>query len=331
MGSTVGELVFIPAPVVGHIMSAIEMAKVLVNRDQRLSISVILISPPYPISALTTYIQSLTENTIQRIRFIKLPLNPAPPKPDPKAPVTSFYQFIDSHGKYITNVVTDIINQTRLVGFVVDILCVGMIDVANEFNVPTYVFFAANSAFLGTNLYIERLYANQSQYVTELSNSEGEIVVPYFVNPVPMKRTMGVGKVIGWAPQVALLAHEAVGGFVSHCGWNSLLESLWFGVPTAAWPLYAEQQMNAFEMVVELGLAVDLKLDYKIDLFNPGARIVIVTAEEIESGIRRLMEDNKVRAKVKDMSKMCRETVVEGGSSYASVGYLIEEITSKII
>ena len=42
-----------------------------------------------------------------------------------------------------------------------------------------------------------------------------------------------IGKVIGWAPQMAILAHLAIGGFVSHCGWNSILESLWYGVPTA--------------------------------------------------------------------------------------------------
>ncbi|MFS7924696.1 putative flavonol 3-O-glucosyltransferase [Helianthus anomalus] len=53
----------------------------------------------------------------------------------------------------------------------------------------------------------------------------------------------GTGKVIGWAPQLSLFAHEAVGGGGSHYGWNSVLESLWFGVPTAAWPMYAEQQL----------------------------------------------------------------------------------------
>ncbi|KAK9669910.1 hypothetical protein RND81_13G163400 [Saponaria officinalis] len=51
--------------------------------------------------------------------------------------------------------------------------------------------------------------------------------------------TINKGKIIEWAPQVNVLAHPAMGGFVSHCGWNSILESLWFGVPIGAWPMYA--------------------------------------------------------------------------------------------
>ncbi|KAF5793430.1 putative flavonol 3-O-glucosyltransferase [Helianthus annuus] len=146
-----------------------------------------------------------------------------------------------------------------------------------------------------------------------------------------LERTSGVGKVIGWARRVSLLANEAVGGFVSHCGWNSMIESLWFGVPTTTLPIYCEQQMNAFEMVVDLGLAVDLKLDYKINVINPEGDTVIVMAEEIERGIRSVMEDNEMRAKVKEMSNMSRATVVEGGSSYTSVGYLIKDMMRNII
>ncbi|KAF5816561.1 putative flavonol 3-O-glucosyltransferase [Helianthus annuus] len=535
MANTVVELVFIPAPAVGHIMSTVEMAKVLVNHDQRLSITVLLMSSPYPVPTLTTYTESLFQNTIERIRFIELPQDQT--KLDTKARVNSFIDFINSHCKHVRNIVADMINQTgsgRVVGFVVDITCGGMIDVANEFDLPTYVFFTSTAAYLGFNLYIETTCVNQNQDVIELINSEGEIVLPSFVNPVPtkvvravsqidegldfliysfrqlrkakgimintflelethamksfpdtnfphvypvgpvlnldgvagkaedmdvirwlddqppssvvvlcfgsmgsfnevqvkeiargleqsgrrfvwslrrpphleqssegnadnydgvlpdgfMERTLGtgkvigwapqeiargleqsghrfvwslrrppqeqtseglpdnydwvlpdgflertsrIGKVIGWAPQVSLLAHEAVGGFVSHCGWNSMLESLWFGVPTAAWPMYAEQQLNAFEMVVELGLAVDMKLDYKMDMFNPDANTVTVTAEEIERGIRQVMEDNEVRAKVKEMSKLSRATVAQGGSSYASVDYLVHEIMSNII
>ncbi|KAM0001837.1 putative anthocyanidin 3-O-glucosyltransferase [Helianthus debilis subsp. tardiflorus] len=80
--------------------------------------------------------------------------------------------------------------------------------------------------------------------------------------------------------------------------------------------MYSEQPLNAFEMVVELGLAIDLKSDYKIDTFNPGANIVIVTAEEREGGLRRVMENNEDKAKAKEMSKMSRATATGGGSSY---------------
>ncbi|KAM0001599.1 hypothetical protein Hdeb2414_s0367g00878151 [Helianthus debilis subsp. tardiflorus] len=84
-------------------------------------------------------------------------------------------------------------------------------------------------------------------------------------------------------------------------------------------------------MVAELRLAVDLKLDYKINVLNSEGDVVIVRAEEIERGIRRLMENKEVRTKVKEMSKMSRETVAKGDSSYSSVGCLLREIMSNVI
>ncbi|CAH9057749.1 unnamed protein product [Cuscuta epithymum] len=70
----------------------------------------------------------------------------------------------------------------------------------------------------------------------------------------------GVGMVVNGC-QTAILAHRAVGGFVSHCGWNSALESLWFGKPVATWPMQAaEQEANAFQLVKEIGVGVEIKL-----------------------------------------------------------------------
>ncbi|KAI3717587.1 hypothetical protein L1987_69303 [Smallanthus sonchifolius] len=67
----------------------------------------------------------------------------------------------------------------------------------------------------------------------------------------------GRGVVIkGWAPQVAILSHRAVGGFLSHCGWNSVLESILGGVMILAWPMEADQYVNARLLVEDHGVAV---------------------------------------------------------------------------
>lgn len=136
-----------------------------------------------------------------------------------------------------------------------------------------------------------------------------------------LERTAGMGLVCGWIPQVTVLAHRAIGGFVSHCGWNSILESLWYGVPIATWPIYAEQQLNAFELVKELGLAVEIRLDYR------EGRDDLIPAEEVERGIKRLMEgDGRAREKIREMRDKSRTTLMENGSSYESLGALVKDL-----
>lgn len=130
----------------------------------------------------------------------------------------------------------------------------------------------------------------------------------------------GIGKICGWVPQSKILGHEAVGGFVSHCGWNSVLESLWFGVRIAAWPLYAEQQMNAFQLVKELKMAVEIRLEYR-----EGSDLVL--AEEFERGLKRLMKgDDEVRKNIKQTREKSRMAISENGSSYRSLGLLIDKL-----
>ncbi|XP_003563057.1 anthocyanidin 3-O-glucosyltransferase 2 [Brachypodium distachyon] len=123
-----------------------------------------------------------------------------------------------------------------------------------------------------------------------------------------------------WAPQKEILAHAAVGGFVTHCGWNSVLESLWHGVPMAPWPLYAEQHLNAFELVADMGVAVPLKVDRKRDNF--------VEAAELERAVESLMgggeEGRKAREKAAVMRDVCRKAVGKGGSSEAALQRLSE-------
>lgn len=137
-----------------------------------------------------------------------------------------------------------------------------------------------------------------------------------------LERTAGMGLVCGWVPQAKVLGHDAVGGFVSHCGWNSILESLWHGVMVATWPLYAEQHLNAFQMVRELGLAVEISVDYR-------AGEDLVRAEAVEKGVRSVMEgSDEMRRKVKEMSEKCKSALMENGSSHKNLVSLLQELTS---
>ncbi|KAG0545032.1 hypothetical protein BDA96_02G327200 [Sorghum bicolor] len=142
-----------------------------------------------------------------------------------------------------------------------------------------------------------------------------------------LERTNGRGLV--WptkAPQKEILAHAAMGGFVTHGGWNSVLESLWFGVPMAPWPLYAEQHLNAFTLVAYMGVAVAMKVDRKRNNF--------VDAAELERAVKELMgggeEGRKAREKAMEMKAAFRNAVEEGGSSYAALWRLSEEIMCKV-
>ncbi|KAL3646203.1 hypothetical protein CASFOL_011383 [Castilleja foliolosa] len=125
---------------------------------------------------------------------------------------------------------------------------------------------------------------------------------------------------------MAVLSHPVVGGFVSHCGWNSTLESVYCNVPMATWPLAAEQQANAFQLVKEFGMGVEIKMDYRKGIVN-----VIVNAEKIEKAIREVMSpENEGRAKVKVLGEKSRVVMKEGGSSYDFLGCLIDNIFDNV-
>ncbi|XP_043696217.1 anthocyanidin 5,3-O-glucosyltransferase-like [Telopea speciosissima] len=133
-----------------------------------------------------------------------------------------------------------------------------------------------------------------------------------------MKRTKDRGMVVkSWAPQVAVLSRESVGGFVTHCGWNSVLEAASAGVPMIAWPLYAEQRMNQVFLVEEMKLAIPM------DDSNDG----FVSSAEIEKRVRQMMDSEEgkaIRERVMVMRHAAKAAKSEGGSSRVALAELAE-------
>ncbi|KAF5751386.1 putative Glycosyltransferase [Tripterygium wilfordii] len=467
------ELIFVPVPGPTHLVSTIEFAKLLLDRDDQICITILLMKV-----SLEDISTSLTDSN-PRIQLVRLPqLEPPPADLLRKSFEAYFTTFVESHVELVRTIVSEIVSSrsesdsVRVVGLVVDFFCVSMIDVAKELDLPSYIFLTTNAGFLSLMLYLPTRHSENS---SEFHDSDPELLISGFVNPVPprvlleavhnkdggyaafvklaqkfkeakgiivntfteleptmlnsfsasgtgtpsvypvgpivqtkgipnsdldrvqcekmmkwldgqpdssvvflcfgsiggfgapqvkelalglensglrflwslrlprplneepgsgpytkpeemlpdgfLDRIEGKGLILsGWVPQMAVLSHKAVGGFVSHCGWNSISESLWCGVPIATWPLYAEQKLNAFIMVKELGLAVELR----------GNRDLVM-ADEVERAVRCLMDgDNEVREKVRRMSEMAKNAVMEGGSSFNSLGLLIKDMTSCV-
>ncbi|XVF80205.1 hypothetical protein PTKIN_Ptkin15bG0052400 [Pterospermum kingtungense] len=124
-----------------------------------------------------------------------------------------------------------------------------------------------------------------------------------------LERTKGRGLVVpSWAPQAQVLSHGSTGGFLTHCGWNSTLESVVNGVPLIAWPLYAEQKMNA----------VVLTEDIKYALRPKPNENGLVCRDEIAKAVKGLMEGEEgkgVRNRMKDLKEAAAKVLSENGSS----------------
>ncbi|TXG74352.1 hypothetical protein EZV62_002931 [Acer yangbiense] len=471
------ELIFIPSPGLTHLVSILEFAKLLIDRDDRISITVLVMKLPPFTSSVDAYTKSFTSSSHSSIQLIDLPQVDLPSPDLLKLSFESYLtQYIENNMPQVRNVVTDLVSthsddesdSARVTGLVLDFFCVSMIDVANDFGLPSYIFLTTSTGFMSLMLYLSTRHEHD-QILTEFKPSDSDLSIPGFANPVPvsvlisglfnkvgytnfvkigqrfrdvngilvntfaelepyainifssglnppvytvgplvdlkgqpipdpdvakrqdilkwlddqpessvvflcfgsggsfspaqvkeiatgleqsehrflwslrvsppnnefsvmnqstnhddfpegfLEKTRGRGMICGWAPQVEVLAHKAIGGFVSHCGWNSILESLWYGVPIVTWPLYAEQQLNAFRMVKELGLAVELRLDSRM---NNGD---LVTADEISRAVGSVMvTDSEIRTKVKEISEIGRKSLMDGGSSFISMGQFID-------
>ncbi|XP_031091200.1 anthocyanidin 3-O-glucosyltransferase 2-like [Ipomoea triloba] len=482
------ELVFVPTPSMGHLVSAVGTANLLLQRRPHLSITVLIMKMPlFPGSNINSYIDSLLadeKDMHPRLKLVLLPEDLDALKRHADK-ISIFHAFLDSQKNKVRDYCINefqkspAVSGRRLAGFVADIFCTDKImDVADEFGVPTYVFYALGAAMLGLLFHFRSLKDDHGIDASDFLDSDPDLNIPAYFKPFPVKllpnlpffdfttrireakgvivntffdlepyaiqslskdkrfppvyplgpilnlnrhmknnqesakqifkwlddqpdssvvflcfgsggafsgpqvkeiayalersgqrflwalrkppspgsvlpteysnpeevlpkgfleKTKSIGKVIGWAPQTAVLAHPAVGGFVSHCGWNSTLESIWFGLPIATWPMSVDQQANAFQLVREIGTAVDIKMDYRVDSRDPNNNIPIVpeivNAKEIEIGLTSLMDystPNSVRTKAKEFKEKSRKALEEGGSSINFVESFFDNVINNL-
>ncbi|KAF8642560.1 hypothetical protein HU200_067239 [Digitaria exilis] len=136
-----------------------------------------------------------------------------------------------------------------------------------------------------------------------------------------IERTSGRGLVLpSWAPQVRVLSHPATAAFVSHCGWNSAQQSMAAGVPMIAWPMYAEQRMNAVILSETVGVPLRLR---------ERAADGLIAREEIAAAVREVMEgENKghaMRGRARAVQEAAVKAWAQDGSSRRKLEQLVGE------
>ncbi|KAI4969585.1 hypothetical protein ZWY2020_000499 [Hordeum vulgare] len=144
-----------------------------------------------------------------------------------------------------------------------------------------------------------------------------------------VERTNGRGLLVPlWAPQVEILNHAAVGGFVSHCGWNSTLESVAAGVPMVAWPLYAEQRLNAVMLSSE---RMCMALWERTPPRDKDGEVV--HREEVAALARELMEGEKGAAARKKAGHLRVEAEIASapdGPQERAVAAIVDMVTEHL-
>ncbi|KAD4384426.1 hypothetical protein R6Q59_011453 [Mikania micrantha] len=144
-------------------------------------------------------------------------------------------------------------------------------------------------------------------------------------------RVKGRGFLIrGWASQVLILSHRAVGAFLTHCGWNSSIEGVCAGVPMVTWPQFGEQFFNERLVVQVLGTGVEVGAQRVIHLGEEDAAQIQVKRDDVCRAAKKVMDEGKEgedrRIKAKHLKRVAEKAIEEEGSSKFDLNRFIEDI-----
>ncbi|KAL4338987.1 UDP-glycosyltransferase 73E1-like [Arachis hypogaea] len=145
------------------------------------------------------------------------------------------------------------------------------------------------------------------------------------------ERTKERGLIIhGWAPQVLLLSHNAIGVFLTHCGWNSTLEAICAGLPMITWPMFADQFFNEKLIVQILCIGEELGNEIAIPLGKQENYGASIKREKIVEAIEKVIGDGakkeERRESVRKLAELAKKSMEVGGSSYLNMKMLLDDM-----
>ncbi|KAE8664038.1 hypothetical protein F3Y22_tig00112857pilonHSYRG00176 [Hibiscus syriacus] len=251
-------IVLYPAPWVTLHTSMVELANLLLIHQPSLYIHILAIAIPS---------QHLFSAAVcSAITFHNLPTVDLRP---PTTHLDTFhFDFIRLNIPNLRRFLLTISESYTLNVVIVDFYCSRRaFEVASDLDLPAYCFYTGAAGSLASLLYLPTLHSKSTQSFEDYRDLLIDIpgVPPILSSDMPLPGSW-IGPKTGyllksWAPQAAVLSHDSIGGFVTHCGWNLVLESVCARVPMLAWPLYAEQRYNRVLMVEEMKIALPMELE----------------------------------------------------------------------
>ncbi|XP_021740238.1 7-deoxyloganetin glucosyltransferase-like [Chenopodium quinoa] len=144
----------------------------------------------------------------------------------------------------------------------------------------------------------------------DIVTGDSAVIPPEF-----LAETKDRGLVTSWCDQEKILYHPSIGSFLTHCGWNSTLDTICSGVPIMCWPFFAEQQTNCWFSFEKWGIGMEIDND--------------VRRSEVERQVRELMEDKRgeeMASKALEWKKLAEEALATpSGSSYLDFEKLVNQ------
>ncbi|XP_052171991.1 UDP-glycosyltransferase 73D1-like [Diospyros lotus] len=148
------------------------------------------------------------------------------------------------------------------------------------------------------------------------------------------ERIEGRGLLIkGWAPQLLILSHPSIKGFLTHCGWNSTIEGLCSGVPMLTWPMFAEQFFNEKLVNEILRIGVRVGVEVPVRWGDEEKLGVLVKRDEVKRAVERLMDGGEERdamaKRAQELGAMARRAMEDGGAAHFNIADLIQDVISR--
>ena len=158
----------------------------------------------------------------------------------------------------------------------------------------------------------EALEASGTPFLWSLRDTSKEYLPEGF-----LKRTSELGKIVPWAPQVQVLAHSSTGVFITHCGWNSVLETIVGGVPMIGRPFFGDHPINTWmvENVWKIGVRIEGGMFSKSGTMRA---LELVLSHE---------KGKKLKDQIGHLRELALKAVGPKGSSSQNFNNLLEIIT----